>query len=187
RTARERSPSAMTLSIGNLFRVQEIRRKILITLGLLFCYRIGFQIPLPGVVLQSFTEGVEGGGGFGRLIGMMNVLTGAQLQGASLFSLGVMPYISASIIFSLLVKVVPSLEKLSKEGASGHRKINRYTRYATIPICFIQALFVVMGTLRADSGRMLYPGIADYFGLYALLVIICLTTGTLFIMWLGEQ
>ncbi len=179
----------MSLSIANEIKVKEIRTKILITLGLLFCYRIGFQVPLPGVNLSRFLDAAASGPteGFGRLIGIMNVLTGARLQQASLFSLGVMPYISASIILSLMVKVVPSLEKLSKEGQSGQRKINRYTRYLTIPICLVQSFFVIFGALSGAEGELLHEGVRQYELLYYILVMISLTTGTLFIMWLGEQ
>ncbi len=180
----------MNVSIANLVRIKEIRTKILITLGLLFCYRIGFRVPLPGVNLTEFLKPAGGAsGGAARLFDYMNVLTGAQLQHASLFSLGVMPYISASIILSLLVKVIPSLEKLSKEGPSGQAKINRYTRYATIPICLVQSFFVIFGTLAGGQGgqKMLYEGVRNYWLLYCILVMIALTAGTLFIMWLGEQ
>ena len=182
----------MALSFVNLFKVGEIRTKILITLGLLLCYRVGFYIPLPGVNFRRVLEQADAGGagGFDRLMGIMNILTGANLQQASLFSLGVMPYISASIIFSLLVKVLPSLEKLSKEGASGQRKINQYTRLATIPICLVQSFFVLFGVLKPTLGQpnaLLHDGVGDYWGLYMLVVMISLTAGTMFIMWLGEQ
>ncbi|MBI5850739.1 MAG: preprotein translocase subunit SecY [Planctomycetes bacterium] len=176
----------MTLSIGNLFKVKEIRTKILITLGLLFCYRIGFHIPLPGVNADKFLADLSGtSSGFGRVLDFMNILTGARLQNASLFSLGVMPYISASIILSLLVKVVPSLEKIAKEGQSGQRKINRYTRYLTIPICILQSFFVLFGSLTSD---LLHAGVREnYWLLYCIAVVVCLTASTLFVMWLGEQ
>src|SRR5688572_22874907 len=128
----------MAVSLSNLLKVKEIRNRILITLGLLLIYRLGFFIPLPGVDYDEAFKGASGQDGFSRLLGIMNVLTGARLQQATLFSLGVMPYISASIIFSLLVKIVPTLEKLQKEGASGQKKINQYTRLATVPICFVQ-------------------------------------------------
>ena len=105
----------MNVSIANLFKVPEIRNKILFTLGLLFIYRIGFYIPLPGVNADKIFEGLGSTDGVGRLFGMMNVLTGGSLQSATLFSLGVMPYISASIIFSLLTKAVPTLEKIAKD------------------------------------------------------------------------
>ena len=179
----------MAVSLVNLVRVPEIRGKLLFTLLFLALYRIGFKIPLPGVNYEAFREAAEqAGGGF---LGIMNIMTGAQLQQATIFSLGVMPYISASIIFSLLTKVVPTLEKLSKEGASGQRKINQYTRLATIPICLVQSLFVVIGVLgKTATGTgtpMLNAGVGEYYLLYIILVMIALTAGTMFIMWLGEQ
>ena len=178
----------MSLSIGNLLKVKEIRTKILITLGLLLCYRIGFHIPLPGVDAQRFLDPGQSSSGFARLWDMMNILTGARLQQASIFSLGVMPYISASIILSLMVKVVPSLEKISKEGPAGQRKINRYTRFLTIPICWMQSFFVLFGTLANEETRMLHTGIREnWWLLYCIVIIISLTAATLFIMWLGEQ
>ena len=182
----------MSVSFTSLFRVPEIRKRILITIGLLFCYRIGFAVPLPGVNYEKFQElAGSSGDGLGRLFSMMNVLTGAQLQQATIFSLGVMPYISASIIFSLLVKVLPSLERLSKEGPSGQRKINQYTRLATIPICLLQSFFVIYGVLAKGLGdpaaSMLYPGVANYWLLYVVIVMLSMTAGTMFIMWLGEQ
>ena len=101
--------------LKNLLRIKEIRNRILFTLGMLVCYRVGFFVPLPGINLDRFLEQLGQDEGVGRLFLMMNVLTGGNLSSATLFSLGVMPYISASIIFSLLTKVVPTLEKLSKE------------------------------------------------------------------------
>jgi len=175
----------MKPSITNLFTVPEIRTKVLITLGLLLIYRVGFFIPLPGVNAQLALARVGDLSGADRLVGMVTLLTGGQLQNATLFSLGVMPYISASIIFSLLAKAVPSLEKISKEGASGQRKINQYTRLATVLICLVQSWFVIGGVLR--DGTLLYAGVDQYFGLYAIVVMVSLTAGTMFIMWLGEQ
>ncbi|MEE9126536.1 MAG: preprotein translocase subunit SecY, partial [Planctomycetota bacterium] len=130
----------MNISFFNLMRIPEIRQKIMFTLGFLLIYRIGFQIPLPGVNYGAFTKAAEQMGGPAGITDLMNIMTGAQLQQATLFSLGVMPYISASIIFSLLSKTMPALEKISKEGPAGQRKINQYTRLATIPICMIQAM-----------------------------------------------
>ncbi len=175
----------MNVSIANLFKVPEIRNKILITLGLLLIYRIGFYIPLPGVNAERALANVGNMDGFGRLFGMMNVLTGGSLQSATLFSLGVMPYISASIIFSLLTKAVPSLEKIAKEGASGQRKINQYTRLATVLICLVQSWFVIGGSLSIDG--VLHAGVDEWFGVYTIVVMVSLTAGTMFIMWLGEQ
>jgi len=177
----------MNVSFLNLIRIPEIRQKIMFTLGFLLIYRVGFQVPLPGVNYAAFTAAAAQAGGGGGLKGIINIMTGAQLQQATLFSLGVMPYISASIIFSLLSKTMPALEKLSKEGASGQRKINQYTRLATIPICMVQAMFVVFGPLTETINGV--PMVYSYAtGLwYTMLVMMALTCGTLFIMWLGEQ
>jgi preprotein translocase subunit SecY len=177
----------MNLSITNLFKIPEIRNKLLITLGLLLVYRIGFFIPLPGVQVQPAFDRMRDLGGVSKLFGMMNVLTGGSLQSATIFSLGVMPYISASIIFSLLSKAVPALEKIAKEGQSGQRKINQYTRLATVGICLIQSWFVIFGSLGVEDSKMLHTGVRDWFGLYCVVVMVALTAGTMFIMWLGEQ
>ena len=177
----------MSLTITNLFKVKEIRHKILITLGLLLVYRIGFFVPLPGVNWSESLNQSRNLGGVGRLFGMMNVLTGGSLQSATVFSLGVMPYISASIIFSLLAKAVPALEKIAKEGQSGQRKINQYTRLATVGICLIQSWFVIFGALGADNSKLIHAGVRDWFGIYCVVVMVALTAGTMFIMWLGEQ
>jgi len=177
----------MTLSITNLFKVKEIRNKILITLGLLFVYRLGSFIPLPGVNVQEALRQIGNLSGVGQLLGMINVLTGGSLHTATLFSLGVMPYISASIIFSLLSKAVPALEKIAKEGQSGQRKINQYTRITTVAICLIQSWFVIFGSLNAEGSRLMHAGVREWFGLYAIVVMVSLTAGTMFVMWLGEQ
>lgn len=180
----------MNLTIANLFKVPEIRNKILITLGLLLVYRIGYFIPLPGVnFLESLRQQQQAAGdqgGWMQVYTLMNVLTGGNLQSATIFSLGVMPYISASIIFSLLSKAIPSLEKIAKEGQSGQRKINQYTRLATVAICLIQSWFVIIGAL-AGKDKLLHSGISQWQGLYYVVVMVALTAGTMFIMWLGEQ
>ncbi len=183
----------MMESVVNLFRIQELRKKILVTIGLLLVYRLGFFIPLPGVDVKIFEELNQqlAGGALGNLLTLGSALTGGALGQAMVFSLGVMPYISASIIFSLLVKVIPALEKLSKEGASGQKKINRYTRYATVPICVFQSLLVILGVFKGQlQNRIIDPNIlaspvAHFF--WVLMVIMAFTAGTLFIMWIGEQ
>lgn len=177
----------MNLSIANLFKVKEIRTKILITLGLLLVYRIGHFIPLPGVDFESALKQARNLGGVGKLFSMMNVLTGGSLQSATLFSLGIMPYISASIIFSLLTKAVPALEKIAKEGQAGQRKINQYTRITTVGICLVQSWFVIFGALGAENSKMLFPGVREWFGIYCIVVMLALTAGTMFVMWIGEQ
>jgi len=170
----------------NLFRVPEIRKKVLFTLGLLLAYRIGFHVPIPGVnyaVLERYQEQFTGGFAFG----IMNALSGGAIGSCMLFTLGVMPYISASIIFSLLVKVVPQLEALAKEGQAGQRIINRYTRYATVPICIVQALFLVYGMLgQAAAEGVIDRALYDAW-YYKAGVVLTMTTGTLIVMWIGEQ
>lgn len=177
----------MSSTIVTVLRDKEIRHRLLVTFGLLLCYRVGFMVPLPGVNIAEFVR-QQDAGDFGGIFGLMSMLTGAQLTQATLFSLGVMPYISASIIFSLLTKMVPSLERLAKEGGAGQRKINHYTRLSTIPICLLQSFFVIFGVLGSSQGQeLLYPGVHQWWGLYIVVVMVALTAGTLFIMWLGEQ
>lgn len=173
-------------AVGNIFRVPELRRRLALTFTLLLIYRIGFQVPLPGVDLAAIETAASkmGSGALGGLFGIMNAFTGAGIGDSVIFSLGVMPYISASIIFSLLVKVLPSLEALSKEGAAGQKKINQYTRLATVPICILQGFFVYKGVV-VNQAYGLRPEGGGFF--YAMLVILALTAGTLFIMWIGEQ
>ncbi len=169
-----------------LFRIPELRRKISVTFLMLLIYRLGFQVPLPGLNLAQVKTAAEkvAQGAFGGLFGIMNAFTGAGIGNAVIFSLGVMPYISASIIFSLLVKVLPSLEALSKEGAAGQKKINQYTRLATVPICILQAIFILFGVILNPNYGLVTGQVSMAYGL---LVILALTAGTMFIMWLGEQ
>ena len=178
----------MIQNVLNIFRITELRNKVLLTLGLLLVYRLGWHVPLPGLSMQRILELNEGGGvAGGQLIGLINVLSAGGLLSYGLFSLGIMPYISSSIIFSLLTKVVPALQKLSKEGASGQKKINQYTRLATVPICLIQAIFVLQ--LLAPGGEL--PTVVDREVFNSIwfkpLVVLSLTAGGIFLMWLGEQ
>jgi preprotein translocase subunit SecY len=167
-----------------IFRIPELRQKLWVTLGLLFIYRLGFQIPLPGVDLTQIREAASKADQ-SALFGIMNAFTGAGIGNAVLFSLGVMPYISASIIFSLLTKVLPAFEALAKEGAAGQKKINQMTRLATVPICFLQGFFVLKGVIYNQSFGLMPAGGGGFF--YGLTIILALTAGTMFIMWLGEQ
>lgn len=174
----------------NIFKIPELRDKILFTIGMLAIYRIGFYVPVPGVdqVKMSAGLGGGGGGGFADLMNYFQLFTGGNLQQSTIFGLGIMPYITSSIIFQLLVTVVPSLEKLSQEGESGRRKIQEYTRYATVPICIVNALFWMSFLAKSDFIFPSYTG--SFFGLsasYLFMSVIILTTGTIFLMWLGEQ
>ena len=173
-------------NIANLFRVPEIRRRLGITLGFLLVYRIGWNIPIPGVdlnVVKDLAGGADEGNAFTALF---SVISGGGLYSCALFSLGIMPYISSSIIFSLLTKVVPSLEAISKEGAAGQRKINQWTRLATVPLAMLQAIILVGNIYTKEitqDGRSLLP---DSFML-AVAAVVTLTAGTIFLMWVGEQ
>jgi preprotein translocase subunit SecY len=166
----------------NIFKVPELRNKLLFTMSLLAIYRIGFFVPLPGVNQEALSKYFRGGGA-GQVAEYFAIFTGGDLQQSTIFGLGIMPYISAAIIFQLLVTVVPALERLKKEGQTGQKKIQEYTRYATVGLCLVQAFF----WLNYMSSQNLL--MADYAGWYSvrLMVVLGLTTGTVFLMWLGEQ
>jgi preprotein translocase subunit SecY len=178
------SESRVHRVMENIFAIPELVKKLGFTLGLLAIYRIGFWIPLPGVDSEALSEMMSGeaGGVFGEALTYFGLFTGGSLQQSSLFGLGIMPYISAAIIFQLLGTVVPALHKLQKEGPSGYKKIQEYTRYATVVLCLVQATFLMQGLIA----RSIYP---QYEGstLVFMAGVIGLTTGTMFLMWLGEQ
>ena len=167
----------------NIFKIPELRNKVLFTVGLLAIYRIGFHVPVPGVDQEKMTARMSGGGGLGDIAQYFQLFTGGNLQQSTVFGLGIMPYISASIIFQLLVTVVPALEKLQKEGESGRKKINEYTRYATVGLCLIQAM-IWMNYL--NGGGLIYAVFRESV-VYWIMGLLALTTGTIFMMWLGEQ
>jgi preprotein translocase subunit SecY len=172
-------------TLKNLFAVPDLRNRVLFTLGMLAVYRLGNWVPMPGVnteALRILTEQVQG-----SMFGLYNMFTGGQLSRATIFALGVMPYISSSIILQLLTVVWPYLERLSKEGELGRRKITQYTRYLTLLLAAVQslgyAIFLERQTEIAGGLPLVYePG-----WWFRLGVILTLTTGTMFIMWLGEQ
>ena len=169
----------------NIFKIPELRNKLLFTVGLLVIYRIGFAVPLPGVNQERMMHASRqsSGTGFGQMAETFAMFTGGDLQQSTIFGLGIMPYISAGIIFQLLVTVVPALEKLQKEGESGRKKIQEYTRYATVALCLVQATFW-MGYMR--QSQYVYPDFQATF-VYWFMGVAALTTGTIFLMWLGEQ
>ncbi len=174
----------MADAFTNTFRVPELRRRILMTMGLLAAFRVGCHVPLPGVNLESlqakFREMSEGG--LGSLLGVLSIFTGGSFNNAAVFALGIMPYISASIILQLLTKVWPTLEAIAREGAAGQRKIAQYTRFAAVPICLIQATFVI-GWIQ-NTG-LLVPGVPPT--LFWVTAVFALTAGAMLVMWLGEQ
>ncbi len=178
--------------IKNIFSIPELRRRILITLGLLAVFRLGSFIPIPGLdvsAIKAWIDGMQKSAGGGQMFGLINIFSGGAMSQMSLFSLGIMPYISASIIFQLLVKVIPSLEALSKEGPSGYRKIAQYTRYATVGICVVQALFILNwlersgGNIGATNAHVVL--VTGFW--FKAIGILALAAGTMFVMWLGEQ
>jgi preprotein translocase subunit SecY len=175
----------MENSLKNIFAVSELRNRVLFTLGMLAVYRVGNHIPTPGVnsaALLEMARQLEG-----TMFGLADMFTGGNLSKVTIFALGIMPYISASIILQLLTVVWPYLERLSKEGELGRRKITQYTRYGTILLSVIQsagiAFFLERQTQIAGGLPLVYtPGLP-----FRLMTVLTLTTGTCFIMWLGEQ
>lgn len=170
--------------LEGLAKLPELRKRILITIALLAVYRIGVFVPAPGIDVQALSVFFKMAQG--TIFGFFNLFSGGALERFSIFSLGIMPYISASIILQLLTVVVPHLEQLSKEGELGRKKITQYTRYGTILLCFIQGYGISVGLENIQA-----PGHASIViesGLkFRLMTTITLATGTAFIMWLGEQ
>ncbi len=173
----------------NIFKIPELRNKLLFTMGMLGIYRLGFCVAVPGIDQEAMGAGrQQGGGGWGDLISTFELFTGGNLSQSTIFGLGIMPYISASIIFQLLVTVVPSLEKLQHEGESGRKKINEYTRYGTVFLCIINSM--VWMRYLADQNFIFSQFTGRWMGMtftYMMMSLTILTTGTLFLMWVGEQ
>ena len=174
----------MIESFKNIFAIPELRKRLLFTFGLLAVYRVGSNIPTPGVdpqALIEFAQSLQG-----TLLGMINTFTGGSFSKVAVFALGIMPYITASIILQLLTVVVPYLEKLSKEGEMGRKKITQYTRYGTVLISIVQsttiALFLERQTTPGGGVLVPNPGWGFRF-----VTVLTLTTGCAFVMWLGEQ
>src|SRR5512136_1480908 len=171
-------------SIKNIFSIPELRRRVIFTLLLLAVYRAGGQIPNPGISSSALAE--FWAAQKGTILGFIDLFSGTYMSKMTIFALGIMPYISSSIILQLLQVVWPYLERLSKEGELGRKKITQYTRYGTIAICLIQAfgIAIFLEALKSPGGAPIVPnpGIG-----FKLLTILTLTTGTVFVMWLGEQ
>jgi preprotein translocase subunit SecY len=168
----------------NIFRIPELKKRVLFSLAMLAVYRIGCHVPTPGidtVALAHFFKQMQG-----TLFGMVDMFSGGALEKLTVFALGIMPYISSSIIFQLLTVVVPAIEKLSKEGESGRKKIIQYTRYGTIVLSVVQALGISIGleSMRGPAGELVVP--SPGWG-FRIMTVLTLTAGTAFIMWLGEQ
>jgi preprotein translocase subunit SecY len=176
----------MLQTIANAFTVPEIRRKIAFTAAMLLLYRLGAYIPAPGIDVGAVKDASANFSGSGNILGFLNLFSGGSLSRLSLFALGIMPYITASIILQLLTVVVPSLEKLQKEGEVGQQKITQYTRYLTVALAFAQSLGYVF---LFSSSSFLSGGVSpigERTFTKVFLVVISLTAGTTLLMWLGE-
>jgi preprotein translocase subunit SecY len=174
----------MLSGFQNAARVPELKRRVLFTLAMLAVYRLGVHVPTPGIdrhAMAAFFEQQKSG-----LLGFLNLFSGGALEQFSVFSLGIMPYISASIILQLLTVVFPYLERLSKEGEMGRRKITQYTRYGTVVLSIIQGMMISMG-LEGTQGPGGYSLVLNPGWGFRLMTVLTLSSGTAFIMWLGEQ
>ena len=172
----------MTGGIQNIWRIPELRSRILFTFGMLAVYRIGCVIVTPGInsdVIRDFFSQMSG-----TMFGMLNLFSGGAMEQLSIFALGIMPYISATIIFQLLTVVVPALEALKKEGEQGQKKINQWSRYATIVLALFQSFLMAIALENGQfgEGAVMNPGWG-----FRIVTMVTLTSGTAFIMWLGEQ
>ncbi|MDR2391767.1 MAG: preprotein translocase subunit SecY, partial [Planctomycetota bacterium] len=176
--------------LARILNVRELRNKLGITFLLLIVFRLGSFIPTPGVNVKSITDYVASAqGAMGAVLSMADMFTGGALSSMAVFGLGIMPYITASIIFQLLTAIVPALSRLAHEGPTGRKKIAQYIRASTVLLCLIQASMLAYGlssaSLAGEAGSFIADGVGTTeFFVY---IVLSLTTGTMFLMWLGEQ
>lgn len=183
---RQQWRNVLSSRLITIFRIKELRQKILITLLFLAIYRIGFHIPLPMINQLEMARAL--GGSDQGILGVISLFSGGNLAQSTIFALGIMPYISASIILQLFGTVYPPLEKLQKEGESGRKKINEYTRYLTVGICLVQAAIWVLLIVRPKESGGWGLAVPEYNNFFFIFVsILTMTTGTVFLMWIGEQ
>ena len=176
----------MLSAFANCFKIPDLRKKILITLGIIALYRVGCFIPTPGVngaVLTDYFEKLSSSNS-GSIFGIMNMFSGGAIAKMTVFALGIMPYISSSIIMQLLTAVVPALEKLAKEGQAGYHKINQYTRYGTLGLSLVQSFFIALWLEKGFDGYEIVNNPGWGFRFTTVMTLAC---GTLLLMWLGEQ
>ncbi|MDI3269437.1 MAG: preprotein translocase subunit SecY [Bacillota bacterium] len=170
--------TALVSSLRHAWRVEDLRNRILFTLGMIFVYRVGVHIPIPGLdprVIESLMQQ-------GSIFGLLDIFSGGALRYFSVFAMGIIPYINASIIMQLLQVVIPKIEQWAKEGEEGRKKITQWTRYGTVLLAFIQAAGLTFFIVRSRPDALLFHNVLGY-----LTVVIILTAGTTFLMWLGEQ
>ncbi len=172
----------MLKALSNVFKVEELRNKVLFVLGVMVVYRIGAHIPVPGVDIARVQEMLFGGGagGAGGVFDFLDLFAGGALSNFSIFAMSITPYITASIILQLLQVVIPRLEELAREGREGKKKIAQYTRYLTVALALVQGFGIT--TYIRQFGAIPNPSIFDI-----IVIVISLTAGTTFLMWLGEQ
>ncbi|HML95797.1 MAG TPA: preprotein translocase subunit SecY [Thermodesulfobacteriota bacterium] len=173
----------MNRNIGAIPRIPELNKRLLFTALMLIIYRLGVFVPLPGIDPEQIVKLFEETRG--TIFDILNMFSGGALERASVFALGVMPYITSSIIMSLLVKAFPSLEAMQKEGEAGRRKINQYSRYGTVLICIVQG-FMLAVTLEGGMGTG-SPVVKEAGWAFRIMTVLTLTAGSLFVMWIGEQ
>src|SRR5262245_42237555 len=180
----------MLQAVLNIFKIPELHNRVLFSLGMLAIYRIGFWIPLPGVdqtmMAEAAKKAAENSTGFGKFMQYASIFSGGSFSQSTIFGLGIMPYITASIIFQLLQTAIPRLQELRKEGASGQQKITEWTRYATIGMCFIQGAMWLKFIMTQDLVKHEFMTEGNVLVFY-LAGITGLTAGSIFLMWLGEQ
>lgn len=178
----------MLSAFANCFKIPELKKKILFTLGIVLVYRIGCYIPTPGVngaVLAEFFQRINNTSG-GSIFSIMNMFSGGALEKLTVFSLGIMPYISSSIIMQLLTAIIPALEKIAKEGQAGYHRINQYTRYGTLVLALVQSYFIALWLESPQAFQGLRIVNDPGWG-FRLVTVLTLSAGTLLLMWLGEQ
>jgi preprotein translocase subunit SecY len=168
-------------ALANVFRIPDLRKRVLFTLGLLAIYRLGAYVPTPGIDTNRFADffSRSAGGGF---LGYLDVFSGGNVRRMTIFALGITPYITSSIILQLLTVVVPTLEKLQKEGELGRRKITQWTRYLTVVLAIVQSIGIAFALQGSEANFVLNPGIG-----FIMMTVLTFTAGSAFIMWLGEQ
>ncbi len=174
----------------NIFRIPDLRNKVLFTFAMLVIYRIGFWIPIPGAdqeAIKNFAQSAsDAGTGFGKLLQYASIFSGGSLQQSTIFGLGIMPYITAAIIFQLLQTAIPRLQELKKEGATGQQKITEWTRYTTVGLCLIQAVMWLSFMMKSGLVKVEFQS-GNGLLLYYMAGLTGLTAGSMFLMWLGEQ
>src|SRR5690606_4505497 len=180
----------MFQALINVFKIAELRTKILFTFAMLAVYRIGFAIPLPGVNQQQLADYFktmdQEGDVMAGIAAQVSVFTGGTFSQSTIFGLGIMPYISAAIIFQLLASVSPKLKALQNEGPTGRQKIQEWTRLTTVGLCIVQAIGWLKYLTSVEGGQMVFAGYASN-PVWWVMAVTAMTAGTVFLMWLGEQ